>query len=180
MFISTAYAQTGGAPGGAFDLVSFLPLILIFVVFYFLLIRPQQKKMKEQRAMLEAVKRGDTVVTSGGLIGKVVHVDGNEIGLELAANVRVKALKGMIVEVRTKGEPVAGGEAKPAKPKEEGAFYKALGLKQDATAEAIEEAFAGKQGDAAAAEAHETLRDPVKRKLYDSLGHDEYVSRLKS
>ncbi|MFZ9415137.1 MAG: preprotein translocase subunit YajC [Alphaproteobacteria bacterium] len=178
MLISPAYAQA--ADSGGSMLMQLAPLVLIFVVFYFLLIRPQQKKMKEQRAMLEAIKRGDTVVPSGGLIGKVVHVDGNEIGLELAANVRVKALKGMVVEVRAKGEPVSGGEAKPAKPKEEGAFYKALGLKQDATAEAIEEAFAGRQGDAAAAEAHETLRDPVKRKLYDSLGHDEYVSRLKS
>ena len=69
MFISTAYAQTGGAPGGAFDLVSFLPLILIFVVFYFLLIRPQQKKMKEHRSMLDALRRGDRVVTGGGIVG---------------------------------------------------------------------------------------------------------------
>ena len=178
MLISPAYAQA--ADSGGSMLMQLAPLVLIFVVFYFLLIRPQQRRMKEHQRMVADVKVRDTAITSGGLIGKVVHVDGNEIGLELAANVRVKALKGMVVEVRAKGEPVSGGEAKPAKPKEEGAFYKALGLKQDATAEAIEEAFAGRQGDAAAAEAHETLRDPVKRKLYDSLGHDEYVSRLKS
>jgi preprotein translocase subunit YajC len=180
MLISPAYAQ--GAEGGASILIQMAPLVLIFVVFYFLLIRPQQKKVKEQRAMLEAVKRGDVVVMSGGLVGKVVTVDGNEIGLELAAGVRVKAIKGMIVEVRAKGEPVAGGESKPAKPreKEEGAYYRALGLKADASAEAIEAAFAERSGDAAAIEAHETLKDPVKRKLYDSLGHDDYVSRVKT
>ena len=136
MFISPAYAQS--ADGAGSMLIQLAPLVLIFVVFYFLLIRPQQKKVKEQRAMLDAVKRGDVVVMSGGLVGKVVNVDGNEIGLELAAGVRVKAIKGMIVEVRAKGEPVSGGEAKPAKPreKEEGAYYRALGLKADATAEA--------------------------------------------
>jgi preprotein translocase subunit YajC len=180
MLISPAYAQA--AEGGASMLVQLAPLVLIFIVFYFLLIRPQQKKVKEQRAMLDAVKRGDTVVMSGGMIGKVVHVDGNEIGLELAPNLRVKAIKGMIVEVRAKGEPSAGGEAKPAKPreKEEGAYYKALGIKADAAQDAIEAAFQGKTGDEAAADAYETLKDPVKRKLYDSLGHDEYVSRVKS
>ena len=180
MLISPAYAQA--AEGGASMLVQLAPLVLIFIVFYFLLIRPQQKKVKEQRAMLDAVKRGDTVVMSGGLIGKVVTVDGNEIGLELASNLRVKAIKGMIVEVRTKGEPAAGGDAKAAKPreKEEGAFYKALGLKSDATQAAIDAAFEGRGGDAAAVEAYETLKDPVKRKLYDSLGHEEYVSRVKA
>ena len=180
MFISPAYAQA--AEGGASMLVQLAPLVLIFIVFYFLLIRPQQKKVKEQRAMLDAVKRGDTVVMSGGLIGKVVNVDGNEIGLELAHNLRVKAIKGMIVEVRAKGEPVAAGEAKPAKPreKEEGAYYKALGLKPDATQAAIDAAFGERANDPEAADAYETLKDPVKRKLYDSLGHDDYVARVKS
>lgn len=182
MLISPAYAQA--ADGGSM-LIQLAPLVLIFIVFYFLLIRPQQKKVKEHRAMIEAVKRGDVVVTSGGLIGKVVHVDGNELGIELAPNVRVRLLKGMISEVRSKTEPASGGggEAKAPKApkeKEEGAFYKTLGVKPDADAAAIEAAYQAKGDDAAAAEAYETLKDPVRRKLYDSLGHDEYVSRVKS
>jgi preprotein translocase subunit YajC len=182
MFISPAHAQT--ADGGSM-LIQLAPLVLIFVVFYFLLIRPQQKKVKEHRAMIDAVKRGDVVVTSGGLIGKIVHVDGAELGIELAPNVRVRIIKGMISEVRSKTEPAGagGGEAKAPKPpkeKEEGAYYKALGIKPDADAAAIEAAFQGKGDDAAAAEAYETLKDPVRRKLYDSLGHDEYVSRVKA
>ncbi|MBM3523203.1 MAG: preprotein translocase subunit YajC [Alphaproteobacteria bacterium] len=177
MLISPAYAQA--ADGGASMMMQLAPLILIFVVFYFLLIRPQQKKVKEHKAMLDAVKRGDVVVTNGGIIGKVVNVDGNELGLELAPNIRVKAMKGMIAEVRSKTEPAGGGDAKPAKPKEEGAYYKALGLKADASAADIAAAGDSKAGDAAAQEALETLKDPIKRKLYDSLGHDEYVSRVK-
>jgi preprotein translocase subunit YajC len=180
MLISPAYAQA--AEGGASMLIQLAPLVLIFVVFYFLLIRPQQKKVKEQRAMIDAVKRGDTVVTSGGLIAKVVHVDGNEVGLELGPNVRVRGIKSMIIEVRAKGEPAAAGsEAKPAKPKEreEGAYYKALGVKLDASQAAIDTAFQDKAEDAAAVEAYETLKDPVKRKLYDSLGHDDYIARVK-
>ncbi len=181
MFISPAYAQS--ADGGASMLMQLAPLVLIFVVFYFLLIRPQQKKVKDHRAMLDAVKRGDVVVTTGGLIGKVVNVDTNEIGLEIAPNVRVKAVKGMIAEIRAKTEPASGDAPaeprKPKQPKGEGAYYVALGLKADAGAAEIETAFQAKSGDAAAQEAYDTLRDPVKRKLYDSLGHDEFVSRVK-
>ncbi len=180
MLISPAYAQA--AEGGASMLIQLAPLVLIFVVFYFLLIRPQQKKVKEQRAMIDAVKRGDTVVTSGGLIAKVVHVDGNEVGLELGPNVRVRGIKSMIIEVRAKGEPAAvGNDAKPAKAKEreEGAYYKALGLKSDASQAAIDAAFQDKTEDAGAVEAYETLKDPVKRKLYDSLGHDDFIARVK-
>ncbi|MCW5731711.1 MAG: preprotein translocase subunit YajC [Alphaproteobacteria bacterium] len=118
MFVSPAYAQSAG--GGGFDFMSILPLILIFVVFYFLLIRPQQKRAKDHKAMLEAIRRGDTVTTGGGIIGKVTKV--NEDGtaqVEIAEGVRVKVVKGTIIEVRGKGEPVAdqpsaAGGAKPA------------------------------------------------------------------
>ena len=107
MFVSTAYAQTAPA-GSAFDPMFFMPLILIFVVFYFLLIRPQQKKLKEHRAMVAALRRGDRVVTSGGLIGTIAKVVGdNEVLIELAEGVRVRALRTAITDVLTKPEPVA-------------------------------------------------------------------------
>jgi preprotein translocase subunit YajC len=110
MFISTAYAQAGGAPGGAFDLVSFLPLILIFVVFYFLLIRPQQKKMKEHRSMLDALRRGDRVVTGGGIVGTVVKVGtDDEVMIEIAEGVRVRVLKPTITTVLAKPDPARKG-----------------------------------------------------------------------
>jgi preprotein translocase subunit YajC len=83
MLISPAYAQAGGAPGG-FDLISLMPLLLIFVVFYFLLIRPQQKKMKQHRDMVATLKRGDRVLTAGGIIGSVVKVEDAELLVEIA------------------------------------------------------------------------------------------------
>jgi len=91
----------GGGP-----LIQFLPLILIFAIMYFLLIRPQQKKAKEHRAMVEALRRGDRVVTQGGLIGKVSKVkEDNEIELELAENVKVRVVKSTIAQVINKTEP---------------------------------------------------------------------------
>lgn len=111
MLISTAYAQAAGAaPGGADLLMQFLPLVLILVVFYFLMIRPQQKRAKEHRALLAAVRRGDTVVTMSGLIGKVAKVQDSEVLLEIAEGVRVRILKSTVSEVRTKGQPVADDE----------------------------------------------------------------------
>ena len=105
MFITSAYAQTGGLGDGNF-LVSILPFVLIFVVFYFLLIRPQRQKMKQHQAMVEALRRGDKVVTNGGLIGKVTKViDNFEIEVEIAEDTRVRVIRGMIQEVRAKGEP---------------------------------------------------------------------------
>ena len=84
----------------------FIPLILIFAIMWFLLIRPQQKKMKEHRAMVEALRRGDQVVTQGGLIGKVSKVkDDNEIEVELAQNVKVRVVKSTIAQVLSKTEP---------------------------------------------------------------------------
>jgi len=100
MFVSPAYAQEAGAPaGGAFDVISLLPIILIFVVFYFLLIRPQQKKMKEHKALIASVRRGDRVVTGGGIYGLVTKVRDNEIEVEIADGVRVKVLKSTIADI---------------------------------------------------------------------------------
>jgi len=107
MFISTAYAQTatGAAAGGANPFMQLLPLIAIFVIFYFFLIRPQQKRMKQHREMVNNVKRGDKVVTSGGLVGKVTRVDEAEVQVEIAEGVRVQVVKSTLAEVRAKGEP---------------------------------------------------------------------------
>jgi preprotein translocase subunit YajC len=184
MLISTAYAQTGGGDGGSGMLIQLLPLVLIFVVFYFLIIRPQQKKVKDHKSMIESLRRGDRVVTTGGIIGTVTKVTGDrELGLEIASGVRVRAMRGMIAEVLAKTEPGDAREDKAAavaKPSpEENLYYKALGVAPNATAAEIDAAYAAKSGDADAAEAYETLRDPTKRKLYDSLGHDDYVSRVK-
>jgi preprotein translocase subunit YajC len=108
MFISPAYAQAAaGAPDGADMLMQFAPLILIFIVFYFLLIRPQQKKAKEHKAMLSAVRRGDRVVTGGGIVGTVSKSTDDDLIVEIAENVRVKVLRGSITAVLSKGEPVA-------------------------------------------------------------------------
>lgn len=110
MLISEAYAQAGG--GTTDMLTSLLPLVLIFVVFYFLLIRPQQKKMKEHKAMIEAVRRGDVVTTSGGIIGKVAKVQEDGIvQLEIAEGVKVKVVKGTISEVRAKGGDIDDDKA---------------------------------------------------------------------
>ena len=106
MFISTAYAQAAnGAPGGASAFMQLLPLLAIFVIFYFFLIRPQQKRTKQHREMVNNVKRGDTVVTSGGLIGKVTRVDDAEVQVEIANGVHVQVVKSTLADVRTKGEP---------------------------------------------------------------------------
>jgi len=111
MFISQAWAQAGGAGGGGDFLVQLFPLILIFVVFYFLLIRPQQAKVKAQREMLAGVKRGDRVVTGGGIIGLVTKVvSDNELQVEVAEGVRVRVLKQTITDIITRGESVRGAK----------------------------------------------------------------------
>ena len=107
MLITEAYAQAGGAAGGGDLLIQFLPFVLIFVIMYFLIIRPQRQKAQRHRDMVTNLRRGDTVVTSGGMIGKVSKVvDDNEIQIEIAEGVKVRAVRGMIAEVRAKGEPV--------------------------------------------------------------------------
>ncbi len=87
--------------------MAFLPLILIFVIFYFLLIRPQQKKMKEHRSMLGALRRGDRVITNGGIIGLVTKVEDKELIVEIADNVRVHVARDMVASVVSKTEPVS-------------------------------------------------------------------------
>jgi preprotein translocase subunit YajC len=119
MLISDAYAQTA-APAGAPDattaiLVQLFPFAIIFVVFYFLMIRPQQARYKAHREMIANLKRGDVVVTSGGLIGKIKSVAEDEVRVELATNVEVRVIRSTITEVRTKGEPAPANDSKPAK-----------------------------------------------------------------
>ena len=107
MLISPAFAQAGGAPGGDM-FVQLLPLLLIFVVFWFFLIRPQQKKAKQHREMVANVRRGDQVVTGGGLLGKVTKViDESTVQVELSENVRVKVLSTTLQDVLSKGAPAA-------------------------------------------------------------------------
>jgi preprotein translocase subunit YajC len=126
MFISPAYAQFfGGGGDTSSTIVQMAPLGLIFVVFYFFMIRPQQKKAKDQRAMLDAIRRGDRVVTGGGILGTVQRVpmvqdkDGKqvpsqEIEVEIAKDIRVTVLRDTITSVL---KPVAANDAKPAKDK---------------------------------------------------------------
>lgn len=102
-----AYAmgsQPAGGQGGMGQIMGFLPLILLFVVFYFLLIRPQQKKAKQQKMFLENLKKGDDVVTSGGLYGKISGITDDTVTLEIAEKIRVKVLKSAIVMNVAKGE----------------------------------------------------------------------------
>jgi preprotein translocase subunit YajC len=103
MFATSASASTGAASGAGALVAQFLPLVLIFVAFWFLLIRPQSKRMKQQRDMIGGVKKNDVAVTSGGLIGKVTKVEENEIELEVAPNVRLRVIKTMLSEVRPHG-----------------------------------------------------------------------------
>lgn len=105
MFVTPAYAQAAGG-GAAGALGSFLPLILIFAIMYFLLIRPQQKKVKAHQAMVSALRRGDQVITQGGLIGKVVKVkDAGEVEVEIASGVKVRVIQSTIAQVLNKTEP---------------------------------------------------------------------------
>lgn len=101
-FINDAFAQTGGATGGG-GLISLLPLIIIFVVFYFLLIRPQQKRAKQHREMVSALKKGDEVVTGGGIVGKINDTDDNFVTVEIASGVAVKVQRHSIAQMLPKG-----------------------------------------------------------------------------
>ena len=114
MFATPAFAQTAGAAAaGPQDLfLQFLPLIALGVLFYFLMIRPQQKRMKQHQQMIGALKRGDQVVLNDGVIGKVVRVEDKEVGVEVATGVTVKVVKHMIGEVRVRGEPAPANDSK--------------------------------------------------------------------
>ena len=109
MIISPAYAQDAGGTGSGF--ATLLPLVLIFVVFYFLLIRPQQKRAKNHRNMLAAIVRGDKVVTGGGIIGTVTKVvNDDELAVEIAEGIKVRVQRGLIASVQSKSQPSAGNE----------------------------------------------------------------------
>lgn len=108
MFVTPAFAQTAGGAGAGSALAQFVPLILIFAIMYFLLIRPQQKKLKDHRAMVDALRRGDQVVTQGGIVGKVTHVgDDGMVQVEIADGVKVKVIRATISQVINKTEPAA-------------------------------------------------------------------------
>jgi len=113
MFVTPAYAQGslgslfGGAGGDGGMLMSLLPFALIFVIMYFLILRPQQKRVKQHQEMVKNVRRGDTVITNGGLVGKVTKViDDDQIEIEIADDVRIRQMRQMVTDVRAKGEPV--------------------------------------------------------------------------
>ena len=103
--------MTATQDGGLMALViQIAPIVAIFILFYFLMIRPQQKRMKEHRAMVEALKKGDEVVTQGGLVGKVTAVRDGELEVEIAPGVKVRVVKATVTQVLTKTEPAASAE----------------------------------------------------------------------
>ena len=113
MFVTEALAQTSApAAGGAEVIMSILPFILIFIIMYFLIIRPQRTQMKKRDQALSAMRRGDTVVLGGGIVGKVTKVTDGEpqVEVEIANGIKVQAIRSLIAEVRAKGEPVAANQ----------------------------------------------------------------------
>ena len=117
MFISPAYAQAAAPAGGGDIFMSLLPLVMVFAIFYFLLIRPQQTKMKQHREMLENLKKGDQIVTGGGIIGKIVRIEqsDNSLVVEIAPNVQVKVVRaGTIADLLNKPVPASGNDNRPA------------------------------------------------------------------
>ncbi|MFO1050363.1 MAG: preprotein translocase subunit YajC [Geminicoccaceae bacterium] len=132
MFISPAYAQAAAPGGGGDIMMSLMPLVLVFAIFYFLLIRPQQTKMKQHREMLENLKKGDQVVTGGGIVGKVIRIEQSDSSLvvEIAPNVQVKIVRGTVADVLNKTVPASGNDNKAAPSAMAGGFLgKLLGKK---------------------------------------------------
>ncbi|WP_375649043.1 preprotein translocase subunit YajC [Bartonella sp. OT172YNZD] len=126
MFITNAYAQVAGDVSGGISFVSAVPLILIFAIMYFFIIRPQRAQMKKRQEMLNAVRRGDTVITGGGIIGKVtkVHDESGELEVEIGESMNIRVIRSTLADVRVKGEPIAEKKSKlnakaktPQKPK---------------------------------------------------------------
>lgn len=110
-----ATAQEAGAPVGGPSLMNTVfMMVALFVIFYFLILRPQNQQRKQHMAMIDAVRRGDTVVTSGGLVGKVTKVGDTELTVELADNVRVRIMRRMVADVRGKGQLVPANDSKPS------------------------------------------------------------------
>src|SRR6187399_2021828 len=113
MLISPAYAQSPFGGGSTDMITSLLPFVLIFVIMCFLILRPQQKRVKQHAEMVKNVRKGDTVITSGGLVGKVTKVvDDDQIEVELTEGVRVRQMRSMVTDVRAKGEPVKDDDSK--------------------------------------------------------------------
>jgi preprotein translocase subunit YajC len=113
MLISPAYAQSPFGGGSTDMITSLLPFVLIFVIMYFLILRPQQKRVKQHAEMVKNVRKGDTVITSGGLVGRVTKVvDDDQVEIEVAEGVRVRQMRSMVSDVRAKGEPVKDDETK--------------------------------------------------------------------
>jgi preprotein translocase subunit YajC len=107
MLITPALAQGSPFGGDGGLLVSLLPFVLIFVIMYLLILRPQQKRVKQHQEMVKNLRRGDTVITSGGLVGRVTKlVDDDQVEVEIAEGVRVRQVRSMVSDVRAKGEPV--------------------------------------------------------------------------
>jgi preprotein translocase subunit YajC len=132
MLITPAFAQAAGATDTNNLLMSLLPFALIFIIMYFLIIRPQQKKAKEHNELVKNIRRGDTVITSSGLVGKVTKVvDDDQIEFEIADGVRVRQMRQMISIVRAKGEPAKG---EPTKGESAKGAAKGDGSKDDAAA----------------------------------------------
>ncbi|EJF75166.1 preprotein translocase subunit YajC [Bartonella alsatica] len=115
MFITNAYAQVTGGVSNGTSLISFVPLILIFAIMYFFIIRPQRAQIKKRQEMLNAVRRGDTVITGGGIIGKVTKVydESGELEVEIGGDMRVRLIRSTLTDVRVKGAPIVEKKSKP-------------------------------------------------------------------
>jgi preprotein translocase subunit YajC len=112
MLITPAFAQAGG---GGEQFGFFIPLLLMFAIMYFLIIRPQQKRVKEHKEMVANVRRGDNVVTGGGIMGKAVKVGEEDVEVEIAQGVRIKVVKSTLTDVQSKGQPAKAEKADAAK-----------------------------------------------------------------